>query len=266
MPVINQHNLFVTLFLISTSVSANALPWQGPYAGIYLGGGFGNNHMSTNAGNPTNTSYFTTSADINAVQSASSWQKKPERLIAGLRAGHDWSWNQIVYGAVLDYGTFSLSSSTNVNSTYPDNLDQYSIYTSMSTNWLFTLRGRLGYQKALSLPCLFYFTGGMAMTKLGVSSYFNDNSLLEGMGSNETSQNQIGWAAGAGIDVAALKHVTVNIEYLYINIPSVNTMRSISNTQAGFGIPEQSLISPLSTIANFHANLFKIGFNYQFDE
>ncbi|STX40318.1 Opacity protein and related surface antigens [Legionella donaldsonii] len=268
MPAINQRTLcyaFVSLFAISTSCLANNLPWQGPYAGFYLGGGFGNNHISTHAGSVTNTSYFATSADIDAVNNAGTWRKEPNRMIVGLQAGHDWVWKQMIYGAALDYGSFSLSSSNNVNNPYPGNSDQYTVYTSVRTNWLFTLRGRLGY-RMLNFPSLLYLTGGMAVAQLKVSNNFNDNSFLLGIGGNESRQNQIGWTAGAGIEVAAFKPVSVNIEYLYIDLPSIKTLSSIYNTQGGFGIPEQSMVSPLFSIATFHASIVKIGLNYRFDE
>jgi outer membrane immunogenic protein len=272
MAVIDKKNLryvFASLLLFFSmpdSVLASTLAWQGPYAGVFLGGVFGNNRASTNSGSATDTSYFTTSADINALNNAGTWTKKSSTIIAGLRAGHDWDWKQIVYGIVFDYSALPLSSSKTINNTYPSNSNQYSIYTSMRTNWLFTLRGRLGYQNTLYVPSLFYFTGGMAMTELRVSNNFNDTSALAGRGGNDTSQNQTGWATGAGIEIAALKHVSVDFEYLYISIPSVKTIASISNTQGGFGIPVQSMTSRLSTSANFYANIFKIGVNYRFDE
>lgn len=269
MPIINQRNLcyiFASLFSISSPVLANHLLWQGPYAGVYLGGGFGNNQVSTNTGSVTNTSYFPTSADIYAVNSAGGWQNEANAMIVGLQIGHDWVWKQITYGVALDYGSLPLSSSSIVSNTYPDNSDQYFINTSVSANWLFTLRGKLGYQSKLKYPSLLYLTGGMAITKLKVSNNFSDNSAFEGAGSSESAQNQIGWTVGAGIEVAAFKHISVNLEYLYIDIPSIKTTSSIFNTQGGFGIPEQSLISPFSTRENFYANLFKIGLNYRFDE
>lgn len=273
MPVCNQKNLryiMITSLLFSFAmpapVLATPLTWQGPYVGAYLGGGFGSDHISTSAGGVTSTSYFTTSADINSVNNAGTWTEYPRTIMTGIQAGHDWVLKQMVYGVALDYSTLHLSSSRTTNNTYPDNSDQYSIYTSMRTNWLFTLRGRLGYQTTLYFPSLFYLTGGMAMTQLKVSNNFYDNSALVGTGSSSASQNQIGWTAGAGIEVFAVNRISVDLEYLYVRVPSVKTMASISNTETGFGIPSQSLISPLSSTANFHANIFKIGINYRFNE
>jgi outer membrane immunogenic protein len=257
--------LFFSLSLISTSVSAAT--WQGPYVGAFLGEGFGNNHTSTSTGSVTDTSYFTTPADINSVNNAGTSTKNPASMIVGIQAGHDWVWKQMVYGVAFDYSTLPLSSSTNVsNNTYPDSSDQYSIYTSMSTNWLFTLRGRLGYQTMLHWPTLFYLTGGMALTQLKVNNSFSDNSAFSGAGGTSNSENKIGWTAGAGIELASFKHVSVDLEYLYVHMPSVKTNSSITNTEPGIGIPAQSLTSTFSTTGNFHASLIKLGLNYRFDE
>lgn len=266
--MINRRKSYVFIFLLAipTSVLANTLPWQGPYVGLYLGGNFANNTVSTNTGSVTNTSYFVTDADVNSVNNAFSWQKEPSTGIVGLQAGHNWNWKQVVYGIVLDYGSMSLHSSNDTNNTYPDNSNRYSVSSSISTNWLFTLRGRLGYQKQLYFPGFLYLTGGMAITQLKVNNYFNDNSSLEGNGFNGISQNQIGWTIGAGAEVAAFKHMSVNIEYLYINIPSLTTAGSIFNTQSGFGIPVHSMTSSFSSTANFYTNAVRIGLNYRFDE
>lgn len=270
LPATIQRNLCcIIVSFLSTSgpIFATTLPWQGCYGSVYLGGGFGNNHLSTNAGSVTSTSYFSTETDTNAVNNAGSWTKHPGMVLGGIQAGQDWVAAHAIYGVVLDYGSLSLNSSDTTNNIYPDDATQYTVYTAMQTNWLFTLRGRLGYQKTiLTLPSLLYATGGMAMTRLSVSNNYTDNSSLLGMGSNTTSQNQLGWTVGAGIEMAVFDRVSVNVEYLYVDVPSVTTISSVSNTQGGFGISEQSTTSLLSTTANFAANVFKIGLNYRFDE
>ncbi len=263
----NIYYFFFFLFLLfPVTLYANTFNWQRPYVGAYLGGGFANNQVTTDAGNVTSTSYFTTPADINAVNNAGSWTKNPSNLIIGVQAGHDWLYKKLLFGVALDYTTLPLSSSNTTNITYPDNSDQFSLYTNMRTDWAFMVRGRVGYLNERYLPSLLYLTGGMAMSEITVRNSFSDTSALAGNGSSSLSQNKIGWVVGAGVEVAASSHVSFLFEYLYMRVPSVNTNASVANTQAGFGIPVQSLTSPLSTSANFHANLFKIGVNYRFDE
>lgn len=270
----NQRNLcyvftflFISFVMPTQALALATTPtWQGPYIGAYLGGGSGNDHLSTHSGSVTTTSYFTTPADINAVNQAGTSTNRPITVIGGIQAGHDWAWQQLVYGVVFDYSTLPLSSSKTKNIPYPDNANQFAVHTSMRTNWLFTLRGRLGYQTMLHAPSFFYVTGGMAMTQLHVNNDFNDNSALMGTGRSNLAQNQIGWTAGLGVEMLAFSHTSVDLEYLYINIPSIKTTGAISNSEAGFGIPAQSSTNSFATTAKFHSNIVKIGLNYRFDE
>lgn len=263
---------FASLLLISSTITFAATNtttthWQGPYIGAYLGGGFSNNHLSTDTGNVTDTSYFTNSADINAINNAGTSTQHPSQLIAGIQAGHDWTWQQMVYGVATDYGTMPLSSSYNVNNAaYPNSADTYSVSTSMNTNWLFTLRGRIGYQTTLRWPSLLYVTGGMAITQLTVNNTFSDTSPLTGTAHNSASENQIGWVLGAGIEIMSFSHASIDLEYLYVKVPNVKVTSALTNTADGFGIPAQSLTNPFSTSAEFHANLLRLGLNYRFDE
>lgn len=265
-----QHILypaFTVLLLSASSTGFTATQnWQGPYAGAFLGGGFGNNHVSTDAGTITSSSYFTTTADVNAVNTAGTTRNTPSSAFFGILAGHDWVWKQMVYGVVADYGALPLSSSTSVSKVYPDNTDTYSVYTSMSTNWLFTLRGKLGYQTSYQWPGVLYLTAGMAMTKLKVNNSFSDNSSLSGLGGTSHSENQIGWTVGAGYELASFGHATLDLEYLYVSVPSVSANSSIYNSVAGFGVPVQSQSSPFSSSGSFHTSLLRLGLNYRFNE
>ncbi|MDX1902358.1 MAG: outer membrane beta-barrel protein [Gammaproteobacteria bacterium] len=266
----NLRYLLPTLLLTFFSTSqaaAETSPWQGPYVGIYLGGAYGYNHASTDVGSVSSSSYFTTAADINAANSAGTFTHNPSTLIVGIDAGHDWVCKQMVYGFAVDFSTLPLNSSSTVTNTYSGSSDQYTVFTSMSTNWLFTFRGRVGYQTTFyDKPSLLYLTGGMAMTELKVNNNFSDNAALAGTGGKSTSENQIGWTGGAGIELLSFAHTSVNIEYLYVYIPSVKTNSSISNSAAGFGIPPGSLSNSFSTSGQFHTSLLKVGLNYRFDE
>lgn len=257
----------IFLLILSSTALAQVSIWQGPYVGAYLGGGFANNHASTNAGTVTATSYFTTSADIGAVNDSGTSVNNPSSLIAGVQAGHDWAWQQMVYGVVFDYGALPLSSSKKLNNIpYPDNSNHYSVYTAMNTNWLFTLRGRVGYATLLHWPSVLYLTGGMAMTQLKVNTSFSDNTSTAAAGGSFTSDNKVGWTLGAGLELASYGHTSLDLEYLFVHVPSVKVASTISNTAGGFGVPAQSLTSPFTTTGSFHASLLKIALNYRLDE
>lgn len=260
--------ILASLLLASFSASTLATtssPWQGPYLGTYLGAGFGNNNISTNAGSITDNSYFTSSADISAVNNAATYNKNPNAFIIGIQAGQNWTWKEMVYGVVADYGSLPFSSSKGVtNATYPDNSDQYSADSSMNTNWLFTFRGRLGYPTVCHWPVLLYATGGMAITQIKVTNSFSDNSSYTGAGGTPTANNQIGWTIGGGIEFAFLNQLSADLEYAYIGMPSTETISSITNTAGSFGISPKSQTSPFLTTGQFHANLLKIALNYHF--
>ena len=64
--------LFISFLFFNAKIYAGTSVWQGPYLGAYIGGGFGNNHLSSDAGAVTSTSYFSTAADIAAVNRAGS--------------------------------------------------------------------------------------------------------------------------------------------------------------------------------------------------
>ncbi len=241
--------------------------WQGPYMGVYVGGGFANIQASTGTGAITNTSYFATPANGSAVNGSGSWTQHPSSAIAGIQVGHDWVLKRFVYGVVTDYSATPLRSSKSLNNiAYPD-VDTYAIDTSVNLNWLFTLRGRLGYQQnIIRWPSFVYATAGMALSQFNVSNHFGDTSSFAGTGSGSSAGNQVGWTAGGGVAFAVFPKMSVNVEYLYVHWPPLRTTNTISNTQAGFGIPEESLNSPFSTIGRISANLIKIGLNYRFDE
>lgn len=260
------HTLFFSLFFLSSPVFALQYHWQGPYVGAYLGEELGYNHVSTDVGSVTDTSYFSTSSDINAVDHAGSSSSYPFSPMIGIQAGHDWVWKNMIYGVAFDYGALHLSSSETSSRTYSSTTDQFTITTAMNTNWLFTLRGRLGYEILLNHPSLLYVTGGMAMTQLNVKNNFSDTSSLSAAGGDYSTENKIGWTAGVGIELAAFTHTTLDFEYLFVHVPSVKTESTISNSAAGFGVPAESQTSPFTTTGHFHANLLKIALNYRFDE
>lgn len=261
MPTCSPRLFFAVCALLALSAPiamAHTPTWQGPYLGGYLGGGFGMNDVSTHVDAVSSTAYFSSSAEANAVADAGTWTSNPNNVIAGVQFGHDWVWKHMVYGVVIDYGALPLESSTHGGSTF--------LKTSMNTDWLFTLRPRLGYRLSWYRPTLIYLTGGMAMANVEVANNYNDASPYAGKGKNDTSANQIGWTVGLGIEIAAYQYVSFGLEYLYLQLPSLEAEALVSNTAGGFGIPPHSLNSTLSTTGKFSANLLKFVVNYRMIE
>jgi outer membrane immunogenic protein len=125
--------------------------------------------------------------------------------------------------------------------------------TSQSLGWFGTTRARLGYSLGRLLP---YLTGGLGYG--GTSA--NGVQLLPGGGivvGNASSTN-VGWAAGAGLDIALSDRLSARAEYLYLRLPGV------SGPAAGLTpIPQQALLGGFSTGAT-DAYAIRTGMNYRF--
>lgn len=252
-----------TLFTINKPVDFH---WSGPYLGGYIGGAWGDSKVTTNAGSVSATSYFASNADINAINQNGSQTFIPSAFIGGVQLGDSWMFKNYVYGFVLDYGSLNLNDNKVVtNSAYPDGSGNYSMNTSFSTDWMYTIRGRLGWAPELAWPVMVYGTGGLAVTKINVSNQFSDTTTLEGAGTGYNSNTVNGWSLGFGIEFPITQRLTINSEYLYANFGSVNVQSSVYNTAAGFGVDYQSLVSPLSATVPLYANFLKVGLNYKFD-
>jgi opacity protein-like surface antigen len=81
------------------------------------------------------------------------------------RSGH--SLRHRVWGIEADIQSLDLSDSHGGKFRYTTNNAPYNLSTSTKTDWLFTLRGRVGYAFNRSLV---YFTGGLAVTAPNVSA------------------------------------------------------------------------------------------------
>jgi outer membrane immunogenic protein len=240
--------------------------WAGAYIGGYLGTTPATASLETNTGSVTDSSYFSSSADITSVNQSGTNSLSPGAKIIGIQFGDNFFTSKYVTaGIVLDYSTFHLSKTYSANNTaYPSGAGNYSLQTSISTNWLYTVRGRLGFTPPTIWPLMLYATGGLAVTDLKVSNSFNDTNALLGVGASSASNNPTGWTLGVGFEFPVMQHVTINAEYSYLHLGSVSTNGSIQNSVDGFGISANSLANPLGTSVNLHANLFKIGLNYKF--
>lgn len=247
--------------------------WTGLYIGGYFGGAWGHSDFNTDTGQAktpqTPFTYFISNENINSVNQSGSVPLNASAFIGGVQAGYnrmlDIKPGYFVYGLVLDVSSFSLSK-TNLaeHVQYPSTAAgvTYTLQTSMSTDWLFTARGRAGIAANNSLP-LIYATGGLAVTRLDVTNFFADNNVFSRiysqLGGGSQSSTKTGWTVGAGVEYPITDYLTINSEYLYVDFNDGVTVAS--NIAGGFN---NLFMSPFITSANLNANLFKVGVNYLF--
>ncbi|MGD0850446.1 outer membrane protein [Bradyrhizobium sp.] len=241
-----------------------AYDWSGFYIG--LNGGY-------SWGNASNTFTAGTLPVTTASQHMDGW-------VFGGQAGYNWQFNKSwVFGLEGDIdatgqdGTATMASNTTVT-VFPPPLFNIAVLptrtvTTVATGtfeeklpWLATFRGRIGV-----LPTdrvLLYVTGGLAVGEVKSTSSVGTTTtttLSFGTPPGPTSTSalagasstQAGWTIGAGVEGAIGGNWTAKLEYLYVDLGTVN------NTFAG-----TAPFAPLTTSAHVTDNILRAGINYRF--
>ena len=103
-------------------------------------------------------------------------------------------------------------------------------------NWLGTARGRFGYAFDRWLP---YVTGGLAVGDIKANV----------TGLPGASTTNAGWTIGGGIEAAVVGNVTAKLEYLYVDLGSLNC---------------SALACGLPTTVDLRSNVVRAGVNFRF--
>jgi outer membrane immunogenic protein len=192
----------------ATPAWAQAQPrWTGFYAGLYAGWAWGGYDATTTVPCTSPNPYLclnTPNTGSLAVAANGSGSVVSAHFTGGIQAGYNWQIVYFVYGVEADFGAFNLQGSRSVTATYlstvlvPNAVSRYTIGTSIDTDWLFTLRGRVGWTDSIRL---IYVTGGLAVTRLTATNSFSDN-FGPATGGGSYSGNRVGWTVGAGLERA----------------------------------------------------------------
>jgi outer membrane immunogenic protein len=203
---------------------APVINWTGFYIGGNLGGvvehASGTSDFLDSLGvpgifspsNPQNNG-FRDARFLGGVQAGYNWQFDPRWLI-GIEG--DWDWTNTGYSFCRQTNTISLPCFDN----------GFGFETiSSKTDWLATLRGRLGVTWG---NWLFYGTGGAAWGR--VNTALSLSCLVLGCGasktplfaSSTTSTTKAGWVAGLGAEWMLAQNWSVRAEWLHIDLGSIN--------------------------------------------
>ena len=182
----------------------------------------------------------------------------------GIQAGYNWQGPNLIYGLETDFGAFHLRGSRQGSGSYPVsspgvNLgNPFAINSSFNTDWLYTLRARIGVPVSSNLMA--YATGGLALTRLGVSNSFSDNVLLSfaTAGSANGSETKAGWVVGGGLEYALVNNWSIKAEYLFMEFGKVTAIGTIFNPN--FGGYSQGI----STSSDLTAQVARVGVNRRF--
>jgi len=162
--------------------------WDGLYAGLHFGGGFGDiKGLGALAG-------------VNATDAMSG-------VNGGILAGWNFTRDNILFGLEGDFSGTGISGKINILGT---NVTEDVRLTA-------NLRGRVGY--LLNPNFLLFGTGGLAIADYNIKT----NSVT----AKNDSATFIGWTIGSGIESAAFDNIRLRLEYLYSDYGSKRMFNSV---------------------------------------
>lgn len=229
--------------------------WAGFYVGGNAGYAWGNADV---AGTMLAPAPFL-AVDAAAVNAASSPRPRTNGASGGVQAGYNWQDGPSVFGFEADFNAFRLRGTASNALPFPSTLPggvagpPVQFFTSasqVSSDWLFTGRGRLGWAND---HWLLYATGGVAVTNAKVSQ--NIALVAPFIFNASTSSIRVGWTVGAGFEYALNRNWSFKAEYLYLDFGNVRGVAVLTPAFADL---------TYSSSTRLTANLARIGVNYRF--
>ena len=242
-----------------------AYNWTGWYVGVNAGGAWGKSD------DPTTTVFspigYFASTSIPAVNAVGAQSTDLSGFTGGIQGGYNWQWSNLVTGIEADFVYFGLRGSSSGSGIYPCCAPStFTIASSIRTDWLATVRGRLGFANN---NWLFFVTGGAAFTKLKGDFTFTDNcgdvAACNGPGGPNAaeavsiSKTKTGWAVGAGVEAALWSKWTLKGEYLYLDFGSISGVGLISTP----GLNPFAANNPFTHSADLRSHIVRLGLNYR---
>jgi outer membrane immunogenic protein len=249
-----------TLAWVPTAASAADMPvkaapapavyqWSGCYAGLNIGGGATGSNFSTAVDPGT----YLVGADPATVAATGSGSHGSDGLLAGGQAGCNWQSGLAVFGVEGDFDYFHSNpffenATETLNAGTPFNIKQ-----SLSTDYLATIRPRIGIAADRNLA---YLTAGAAFTRAGYTETYLDQAAPPAFGTATGSKSLVGWVAGAGWEYAFIDRWTFKAEYLYASFPKVDGLGAIVDPGVGANVLHGS--------GDVTVQMLRAGVNYRF--
>jgi outer membrane immunogenic protein len=202
-----------------TSVLYN---WTGFYVGATAGAAWTTADVSLNPVNGANPNYRP--QDLGPVAALGSHSINGSNAVFGGKVGYNQQFGAWVVGLEGDFSSFRFNKSSTVSGNpFPAfGGGSMVLNTNVSTNWLATVRPRIGYSFDRTL---FYATGGVAFGAVRFSNTdleFAFNGAGFGNEASAASQTKVGWALGAGIDYFLTPSWILSAEYLHVDLGTSN--------------------------------------------
>lgn len=172
-----------------------------------------------------------------ALEAANSQDLGTSGFEAGGVIGYNYQFNKWVVGVEASGAYLWLNDSYHFDGLSVSNT--YDGDTSLKTHYLATFGPRLGYAFCKWLP---YITGGVAFGDIDFRQEFFipvENGIFNQGGS--TSEDQVGWMVGGGLQYAIADHWSVRGQYQFVDLGSVSFDSAFSTNPTYTGHHEASL-------------------------
>jgi outer membrane immunogenic protein len=220
--------------------------WTGWYAGLNLGGSFGN---------------ASDSVTFAGVPIATAGSQRLDGVIGGGQIGYNWQSGTWLFGLEADIQGSSERNNDPALASFFFNLPQLAPPTNgiLGVNeklgWFGTVRSRLG---VLANPnWLLYATGGLAYGGVQTTETFSSVAAAgTAVSSNSFSSTRAGWTLGGGVEAVLGNNWTAKVEYLYIDLGSFSSLWTVPGALPVF--------SPVGFSSHVTDNIVRAGVNYHF--
>ena len=231
--------------------------WTGLYIGINGGGAWGRTDTGLSVNNVPPPGFFTffNGANIPGVQAAGSNAINNSGGLVGGQIGYLLQSGSIVGGFEAAFDWMNAKGSANVSQPYFANPQTFTINESVSSNWLFTFLGRVGFDMGSWYP---YVTGGLAVADLKHTFNYTDTVFAPNCAcSGSFSQVRPGVAGGAGLEWRWDNHWSLRGEYLYVVFNGVDGTSTVGN-------PATPTLATFMHKASFTENIARAALSYKF--
>jgi outer membrane immunogenic protein len=223
--------------------------WTGCYGGANGGGASAGSDFATTLHSGT---YLSNPVDLAAVGYVGSGSANSSGVIGGVQAGcnlQSGNSGNFVYGLEADWAYFDAKATFTPAGTLTT-ANAFTITNSLKTDWLATVRPRLGIAAGSSV---IYITGGGAFAEARYSQAYLDTAPA--IGSAAASRTVTGWTVGAGFETTWTEHWTGKVEYLFAKFSSVSAVGAILASGGGVNVLNGSAELAVQTV--------RVGINYK---
>jgi outer membrane immunogenic protein len=221
--------------------------WAGPYFGLNIGGQFTSDSIRTTSGGP---GFFP--GEASGLDNASPGTVSSAGVIGGMQAGYNWEFDKAVVGLEVDFNGATATGNRSVIGFFGAPPGTALTTTVKQPMFITTVRPRVGWTFD---HLMVYATGGYAFATYQVVDSYNFTVGLPGTQSDVTAKLS-GWTAGAGLEYAFYKGMSLKLEYLYLGMGTFTTNIAAPPPIAG--------PTNIITRHSFSDNIIRLGLNFHF--